>query len=229
MHNDDDHDFLDYARGSVPTNAGPYRSGADQFAFADELERPEDPALRDEPLLTYKSWAIATFVPVIVATLALALFFHPYGLLADIIYNVILPGFVLYRAFAICRYTARWWFACRSWAVLDRRIASVYADAGFVSLALLMVWGAIFAVGLIRFVPIVGGLVSSIGTFPGFGLLMLSLFYPPIARAVVRGLFTAKNSITGGAVSDPYEIELALFESQVITQDGRTMARVVSV
>ena len=221
------HDDLFDDRSSTAPSVGLYNAGVDSFSFADELEVPEDPLLRDEPLLTYKAWATAALLPVFIGATILVLFVHPTGLLASLLYNVALPGYLLYQAFAICKHTARWWWQCRSWPILDRRITSNYTGAGWASLALLTVWGAIFVVGLIRFVPVIGDLAASIGTFPGFGLAMLSLFYPPIARQVVRGLFSAKNALTGNVATDPYEIELALFDSQFVAEDGQAMSRVV--
>ena len=52
------------------------------------------------------------------------------------------------------------------------------------------------------------------------------MLYPPIARIVVRALFTVKNKLTGNAVSDMYEIELALFESAVVAETLVGMKRV---
>ena len=228
MQNHDDDDVLGFAHAaSASAGPGPYRSGADQFAFADELEVPEDPLVAEEPRITYKEWAIQIIAPFF-ALGFLLMIWHPSPIIMFAISNVFAPIFFLYRIFAICGSTLKWWWQCRSWANVERRIESNFAGAGFVSLALLLIIGMLFPIGLMQLMPIVGSivtmLVSPFGS--GGGLAFIAVLYPPIARIVVRALFTVKNKLTGNAVSDMYEIELALFESAVVAETLVGMKRV---
>ena len=228
MHHDDF--FEDHPPSS---NVGPYQS-QDPFAgFSAEVAgRPEDPlAQAEESCITYKIWALRIFWPVLAIIITGAVFQNS---LAQFGLNLLLPIVVLYQTFAISKTTVRWWWQCRSWEIVERRIQTNFAGAGFVSLALLLIFVPLKIIALVVYIPILGGLIlsffESLSTrSPGL-VLMGAAFYlllvPVVAQAVVRALFAIKNRFMGSSLSDPYEHALYMFDMHAHAIEVDALVRV---
>ena len=215
MQNDDF--FDDHHPTTATTDVGPMRA-SDPFAgFVDDDERPEDPLSQsEEPCITYKEWAFRIFWPVLAIIIAGAVF---QDALAQFGLNLLLPIVVLYQMFAICKSTGQWFWQCRYWPIVQRRIESNYGGVGFVSLSWLLMWPFAYAFSLLHAVPGLGAIVVYNPSF-----VLLAALFPVIAQYIVGFLFGLKNKLVGSSLVDPYEIELAQYESRIAAAESKRVS-----